>query len=303
MQVEVKTKNGKNLKVKALVDSRCTHTGIDEQLVKDKRIQTKSIDFSFEVFNADGTRNGEVTKVAPLEIEINRHKKTLEVAVMDLDGTDMFLGHDWLVKHNPEVNWRNRTIKFTRCPGNCTIIHKDIRFNARQTKETATDKTEQDNGKIGKEPDNTNPEDLPEYIRPFTHLFNKKKFEKLPKRHEWDYEINLMDEAPKELNTKAYAMTLKEEEALNQWLDEQLKAGLIVESKSRYAVSCFYIPKKDGSLRLVQDYRKLNQVTIKDKMPLPLIGEVIDKLKEARYFNKLDLIWGYNNVQIKEGDK
>jgi len=54
---------------------------------------------------------------------------------------------------------------------------------------------------------------------------------------------------------------------------------------------------------LVQDCRKLNQVTIKDKMPLPLIREVIDKLKEARYFNKLDLIWGYNNVRIKERDE
>jgi len=54
---------------------------------------------------------------------------------------------------------------------------------------------------------------------------------------------------------------------------------------------------------LVQDYRKLNQVTIKNKMPLSLIEEVIDKLKEVKYFNKLDLIWGYNNVQIKEGDK
>ena len=112
-----------------------------------------------------------------------------------------------------------------------------------------------------------------------------------------------MDEAPKELNAKVYAMTLKEEEALNQWLDEQLKAGLIVESKSRYAAPCFCIPKKDGSLWLVQDYRKLNQVTIKDKTSLPLIGEVIDKLKEAKYFNKLDLILGYNNVRIKEGDE
>ena len=112
-----------------------------------------------------------------------------------------------------------------------------------------------------------------------------------------------MDKAPKKLNAKAYAMTLKEEEALNQWLDEQLKAGLIVESKSRYAAPCFYIPKKDSSLQLVQDYKKLNQVTIKDKTPLPLIGEVIDKLKEVKYFNKLDLIWGYNNIQIKEGDK
>jgi len=100
----MKTKNGKKLKVKTLVDSECTHTGIDEQLVKDKRIQMKPINFSFEVFNADRTKNREVTKVAPLEIEINRHKETLKAVVTDLNGTDMFLGHDWLVKHNPEVN-------------------------------------------------------------------------------------------------------------------------------------------------------------------------------------------------------
>ena len=112
-----------------------------------------------------------------------------------------------------------------------------------------------------------------------------------------------MEEAARELNTKAYMMTLKEEEALNQWLDKQLKAGLIVKSKSRYVAPCFYIPKKDSSLWLVQDYRKLNQVMIKDKTPLPLIREVIDKLKEAKYFNKLDLIWEYNNVWIKEDNE
>ena len=104
MQANIKTKNSKKLKVKALINSRCTHTEIDEQLVKDKRIQTKPINSSFEVFNTDRTKNEEVTKVAPLEVEINRHKETLEAAVMDLDGTDMFLEHDWLVKHNPEVN-------------------------------------------------------------------------------------------------------------------------------------------------------------------------------------------------------
>jgi len=63
-----------------------------------------------------------------------------------------------------------------------------------------------------------------------------------------------------------------------------------MESKLRYVAPYFYIPKKDSSLRLVQDYRKLNQVTIKDKTLLLLIGEVIDKLKEAKYFNKLNLI-------------
>ncbi len=137
------------------------------------------------------------------------------------------------------------------------------------------------------------------------HLFNKKKIQrKLLERCEWDHEINLMEDAPRELNAKAYTMTLKEEEALNQWLDKQLKAELIVESKSQYAASCFYIPKKDGLLQLVQDYRKLNQVTIKDKIPLPLIGKVIDKLKEAKIFQQnLTLSGGITTYKIKEGDE
>jgi len=137
----------------------------------------------------------------------------LKAAVTDLNGMDMFLGHDWLVKHNPEVNWKNSTIRFTRCLESCTMKHEDIRFKTRRKKAMKT--MEQDNGKIGKEPDRTNPEDLLEYIQPFMHLFNKKKFKKLPERHEWDHEINLMEKAPKELNAKAYAMTLKEEKALN----------------------------------------------------------------------------------------
>jgi len=104
MQAEVKMKNSKKLKLKALEDSRCTYIGIDEQLVKNKKIQTKSLNFSFEVFNADRTKNGEVIRVVPLEIEVNSHKEQLEAAVMDLNGIDIFLEHDWLVKHNPEVN-------------------------------------------------------------------------------------------------------------------------------------------------------------------------------------------------------
>ena len=76
-----------------------------------------------------------------------------------------------------------------------------------------------------------------------------------------------------------------------------------MELKSRYTASYFYIPKKNGSLWLVQDYRKLNQIIIKDKTLLLLIGEVIDKLKEAKYFNKLNLIWKYNNIWIKEDNE
>ena len=122
--------------------------------------------------------------------------------------------------------------------------------------------SDKDKSDIRKEADLTNPEDLLEYIWPFTHLFNKKKFKKLLERREWDHKINLMEEVPKKLNAKAYVMTIKEEEALNQWLGKQLKTRLIVESKSRYTAPYFYIPKKD---RLFQDYQKLKRLQSKTR--------------------------------------
>jgi len=69
-----------------------------------------------------------------------------------------------------------------RCPGFCKIKHQDIEFKARKTQTLET--KEQDNREIRKESDTTNPENLPDYIQPFIHLFNKKKFEKLLEQQE-----------------------------------------------------------------------------------------------------------------------
>jgi len=93
-----------------LVDSGCTHTGIDKQLVKEEKIRTEPMNRSFEVVNTDKTKNGEVTQFAPLEVEINGHKEQINAVVTDSNGTDIFLGYDWLVKHNPEVDWSKGTM-------------------------------------------------------------------------------------------------------------------------------------------------------------------------------------------------
>jgi hypothetical protein len=69
------------------------------------------------------------------------------------------------------------------------------------------------------------------------------------------------------------------------------------------AAPVFFVKKKDGSLCLVQDYHALNAMTVKNKYPLPLIPELIAKLHGAKYFTKLDVRWGFNNVRVKEGDK
>ena len=82
----------------------------------------KLINFLFEVYNTDGT-NGEVTRIVPLEIEINRHKKYLKTAVTDLNSIDIFLGYNQLVKYNPEVNQKDSKIKFTKCPSSYRMKH------------------------------------------------------------------------------------------------------------------------------------------------------------------------------------
>jgi len=69
------------------------------------------------------------------------------------------------------------------------------------------------------------------------------------------------------------------------------------------AAPVFFIKKKDGSLRLVQDYHALNAVTVKNKYPLPLISQLVFQLCGAQYFTKLDVYWGFNNVCIKPGDE
>ena len=69
------------------------------------------------------------------------------------------------------------------------------------------------------------------------------------------------------------------------------------------AAPFFFIKKKDGKLRFVQDYRKLNEVTVKNRYPLPLVSDIVGRLKGARYFTKFDVRWGYNNVRIKDGDE
>jgi len=102
---------------------------------------------------------------------------------------------------------------------------------------------------------------------------------------------------------KIYPLNVKEQEELNKFLEEHLKSGRIRPSKSLCAAPFFFVKKKDGSLQPVQDYRQLNKATIKNKYPLPLIQELIDKVRGARYFTKLDIRWGYNNVRIREGDE
>ena len=98
-------------------------------------------------------------------------------------------------------------------------------------------------------------------------------------------------------------MTREEDKALDKFIDEQLLKGYIEPSKSPYASPFFFVKKKDGKLRPVQDYRALNSWTVKNQYPLPLIPVLIRDLGGAFVYSKLDVRWGYNNIRIRVGDE
>ena len=85
-------------------------------------------------------------------------------------------------------------------------------------------------------------------------------------------------------------MPVNEQEELNWFLDDNLHKGYILPSKSPIALSMFFVKKKDSCLHLVQDYRKLNDFTVKNHYPLPLALDIINRLRQARIFTKFD-VW------------
>ena len=129
---------------------------------------------------------------------------------------------------------------------------------------------------------------LPTYVAEFQCVFAKEDFDILPEHRKWDHAIELISGAePKSL--KVYPLSLLEQTELDAFLEENLRTRRIRPSKSPIVAPVFFIKKKDGSLRLVQDYRVLNAVTVKNRYPLPLISELVSQLHGAKYFTKLDV--------------
>ena len=135
-------------------------------------------------------------------------------------------------------------------------------------------------------------------------MFSKESFDELPKRKQWDHAIDLKPES-QPFSMKVYPMSPVEQKELDDFLEENLSSGRIRPLKSLMASPVFFVKKKDGRLRFVQDYRKLNAMMVKNTYPLPLVPDIINRIldSKARYFMKLDVCWRYNNVRIKEGDE
>ena len=144
---------------------------------------------------------------------------------------------------------------------------------------------------------------VPKQYQDFAKVFSKEKSQRLPKHQPWDHAIDLEPDAVQKWKIKSYPMLPNEQLELDKFLTEHIQKGYLVPPKSPMASLVFFIKKKDGKLRLVQDYRRLNKITIKNRYPLPLAADIINQLTKVQYFTKFDVQWGYHNIHIREGDE
>ncbi|SJL08820.1 uncharacterized protein ARMOST_12191 [Armillaria ostoyae] len=311
------------IQAKALLNSGCTGSSIHRNVVKKYGIPVQKTASPIPVYNADGSRNkaGEITTYAELRLKIRGHSERIDLAITDLGSKEIFLGHDWLVRHNPSINWATGSVTFTRCQcaGNRFVLPDADPDDEWELEEgetilavdfeeaieiRAVHKANELAAKANEEKEKKTFEQMvPESYRDFKDLFSKENFDDLPVRKPWDHAIELVPNAKNTLDCKVYPLNPIEQKELDKFLDENLASGRIKPSKSPMASPFFFVKKKDGTLHPVQDYRKLNEMTIKNRYPLPLISELMDKLGSAKYFTKLDVRWGYNNVRIRKDDE
>ena len=143
---------------------------------------------------------------------------------------------------------------------------------------------------------------IPEKYKDYAEVFCKREADKLPQHRPYDMKIDLLaDQQPPWL--PIYNLSELELKTLREYLDEMLAKGFIQPSKSPAGAPILFVKKKDGSLRLCVDYRRLNQISVKNRYPLPLINELLDRLGQSTIFTKLDLRGAYNLVRIHPGDE
>jgi len=143
---------------------------------------------------------------------------------------------------------------------------------------------------------------VPKKFLKWRKVFGKVESERMPTRKIWNYAIDLK-ETFKPRKERIYPLSKDKKEEVQKFVEDQLRKRYIRLSKSPQTSPVFFVEKKNGSKRMVMDYRNLNDQTVKNNYLLPLITDLIDNIEDKKIFTKMDLRWGFNNMRIKKGDK
>ncbi|KAL4351905.1 hypothetical protein GQ457_06G037700 [Hibiscus cannabinus] len=298
------TIKGKPLSI--LVDSGSTHSFINPGWAKEgvEVISTSPLVITV----ANGEKLYSSAKSKQLTWKMQGYQFEHDFRVLCMGGSDMVLGVDWMRKYSPiSMDFNLMTLSFQR-EGELIILKggarlASIQFISGEKMQKLADKDMDLIGEIylltteGVEPE-IRPE-LHPVLDKFQDVFSTPQ--SLPPKRFQDHAI-VLKEGTQPVNLRPYRFPHHQKNEVEKQISEMLAASIIRTSKSPFASPCLLVKKKDGSWRLCVDYRQLNDKTIKNKFPIPVVEDLLDELTGAKFFSKIDLRSGYWQIRVKEED-
>ena len=320
---------------RALIDSGASDNFIDPSIISvpPHLIQNLPQPITLQLFDGSTATSGQISQFISIPVTFPRG----EVQHLDFFFTTLHphspivLGFSWLQEYNPNIDWKTLTLHLPRPPSPSTPLGDRAILDTISTPRPANPVNIQIIGAAAfkllqqqgtpcfmlasrtilgdnaPKPSSMSPEErtifdkiVPPQYHDYTDVFAEREAEHLPPHRPYDHTIDL------EPNTQPpfgpiYSLSETELHALREYLNDNLRKGFIRPSNSSAGAPILFAKKKDGSLRLCVDYRGLNRITRKNRYPLPLINDLLDRLQQAKIFSKLDLRAGYNNVRIASG--
>ena len=280
----------------AFIDSGADESLMNWGLAKKMKLKVELLPQPIEASALDGSPLFRVThKTEPIRMTVGSHFETLSFHLYHAPQRSIVLGLPWLRKHNPLINWETgRVINWApSCRTTCLKPH-----------DAPTKKTVAHTTCHPPHIDSDIPHlfSVPTCYHDIKTVFSKSKATSLPPHRPYDCPIDLIPGAPIPRG-RLYSISGPEKQAMTEYIEASLKAGLIRPSSSPAGAGFFFVGKKDGSLRPCIDYSPLNDITIKNRYPLPLMSSAFDQLQQAKLFTKLDLRNAYHLIRIREGDE
>ncbi|XP_071906170.1 uncharacterized protein [Coffea arabica] len=295
------------LPIKILVDTGASNSFIHFGLAKALYLPHREVT-PFTITLADGTDITSGAVCPGVQWLIQDYQFRFDLKVMELGTWDIILGVDWMYQFSPiTFDFHSLSISLS---SSGSLLHlqglvnqpvmelvrgKDLRtFIEEKRRHCAALQAEsQQHQQVDV------PEQVEAVLRQYPQVFATPTG--LPPERELDHQITLKPGAePFKLKPYRYPHAHKTE--IEKQVAEMLSSGIVTYSSSPFASPVLLVKKKDNSWRLCVDYRKLNELTVKDQFPIPNIDELLNELHGTKYMSKLDLRAGYHQLRVKAMD-
>jgi hypothetical protein len=289
-----------------LIDSGVSHSYVDPRVVESLNLTKRKHEKSWLVQLATGTKRKVTELVKSCSVDMKGMSTRDELNILPLGSYDCLNGMDWLDQYHALLDCRNKRFTCLDEEGNQVTVQGIPRavamreISAMQLKKCYRKGCQLFASRVEEAFQDVvlNMEDH-RVLKEFEDVFQEVLG--LPLKRDIDFSINLMPGAAP-VSKAPYRMSTPELKEFQLQLKELLKKGYIHPSMSPWGAPVLFVKKKDGTMRLCIDFRRLNKVIVKNKYPLPRIDDLFYHLKDEKVFSKIDLQYGYHQVRIKDED-